>query len=72
MFFSDSSMQFVGHEITHEGIQFSQEKLSGINDIPLPPTKGELKKFIGAANYFRDHVNNHSDLCHPLNVMLPD
>jgi hypothetical protein len=71
VFFSDTSMQFVGHEITHEGIHFSKEKLSGINDIPVPQTKGELKKFIGAANYFRDHVHNHSMLCHPLNEILP-
>ena len=71
VFFSDTTMQFVGHEIAHDGIQFSKEKLSGISDIPVPPTKGELKKFIGAANYFRDHVQNHSDLCHPLNEALP-
>ena len=71
VFFSDSTMEFVGHEIAHDGIQFSKKKLSGVNDIPVPATKGELKKFIGAANYFRDHVRNHSDLTHPLNELLP-
>ena len=46
--------------------------MSGINDIPVPSTKGEFKKFIGAANYFRDHVRGHSELCHPLNEILPN
>ena len=60
VFFSDSHIEFVGHEITHDGVQFSGKKKSGVQDIPLPQTKGDLKKFLGLANYFRDHVENHS------------
>jgi len=71
VFLSDSSMEFVGHEIDHDGIKFSNKKLSGVNLIPVPATKGDLKKFLGVANYFRDHVRNHSILAHPLSEMLP-
>ena len=64
-------MVFVGHEITSEGVRFSSDKLSGVELIPLPITKGNLKTFVGLANYFRDHVKNHSNLSQPFNVLLP-
>ena len=48
---SDSEMEFIGHEFTHDGIQFSKNKKNGVNDIPVPTTKeGDLKKFLGVAN----------------------
>jgi hypothetical protein len=72
VFISDESMEFVGHEITTDGTSFSKHKLNGVKLIPLPITKGDLKKFLGVANYFRDHVRDHSQLAHPLNVMLPN
>ena len=68
---SDMEMEFIGHEITHEGIHFSKKKLNGVQNIPRPATKGELKKFLGVANYFRSHVKNHSILAHPLQSLLP-
>ena len=42
-----------------------------MQNIPLPATKGELKKFLGVANYFRSHVKNHSILAQPLQTLLP-
>jgi hypothetical protein len=57
---------------THDGIQFSKKKRNGVNDIPIPTTKDDLKKFLGVANYFRDHVRNHSMLAQPLQLLLPD
>jgi len=72
VFISDESMEFVGHEITTDGISFSKHKLNGVKNIPIPITKEDLKKFLGVANYFRDHVRNHSLLAHPLVELLPN
>jgi hypothetical protein len=30
----------------------------------------EMKSFLGVANYFRDHIKNHSVIVQPLNAML--
>jgi hypothetical protein len=65
-------MEFVGPEITTDGISFSKHKLNGVENIPIPITKEDLKKFLGVANYFRDHVRNHSLLAHPLVELLPN
>ena len=44
---SDSEMEeFVGHEFTHDGIQFSKNKRNGVNNIPIPTTKGDLTSFL--------------------------
>ena len=72
VFFSDSSMEFVGHVIDKEGINFSDKKKNGVRDILPPTTKGALKKFIGLVNYFRDHVPDCSNMTHPLQMMIPD
>ena len=72
VFISDESIEFAGHEITTDGISFSKHKLNGVKEIPIPITKGDLKKFLGVANYFRDHVRTHSLLAHPLVALLPN
>ena len=68
---SDTQMEFVGHEFTHDGVQFSEKKKNGVGLIPLPTTKGDLKKFLGVANYFRTHVQNHSIYAQPLQTLMP-
>ena len=66
------SVEYVGHTINHEGIHFSRQKLDGIITIPLPKTMKQLKSFLGLANYFREHVRDHSNIVHPLNNLLKD
>ena len=72
LFISDIFLEFTGHEITPQGIKFSEKKLSGVENMPPPKTKGEMKKFLGLANYFRDHVKNESILAAPLQRMIPN
>ena len=65
-------VEYVGHTINKDGIHFSRAKLEGILNIPAPATHKDMKSFLGVANYFRDHINNHSILAHPLNQMILD
>ena len=43
------SIEFLVHTFNKEGITFSDKKLNGIKDFPLPETKGQLKSFFGAS-----------------------
>jgi hypothetical protein len=63
-------IEWVGHVIDKEGIEFSPEKFYGINNFPLPITERNLKSFLGLANFFRSHVRNHSILVHPLQQLV--
>ena len=65
-----SSIEYVGHTIDNEGISFSRERLQEVIDFPKPQSKGELKSFLGLANYLRDNVPHMSGVCVPLHGML--
>ena len=65
-----SQLEFVGHLIDKEGIHMTPSKLDSIRNFPRPTYKRDMKAFLGLANYFRDHVRNHSSLAHPLQGVL--
>jgi transposase InsO family protein len=70
--FGLTKIEFVGHTISEEGVSFSREKLQEVLDFPRPVTQQQLRQFIGLANYYRDHVKNHSDKARPLIMMFRD
>ena len=63
-------IEYVGHVIDPTGLSFSQDKKDKVKDFPLPTTAKLVKSFVGLANYFRDHVENHSNLMVPLNRLI--
>ena len=68
--FGVTEIEYVGHVINEKGCTFSPDKLTHVFDFPKPTTSKELKSFLGLANYFRDHVFQHSDIVRPLTDML--
>ena len=65
-----SQITYVGHTIDKEGIHFDRDKLDGILDIKLPLTQKHMKSFLGVANWYRDHVEQHSLLAQPLQQLI--
>ena len=59
-------VEYVGKEISKEGITMSSKKIKGLTDFPMPTKTTELRSFLGLTNYFRDHVPNHSNIVAPL------
>ena len=51
-----SQVEFVGHTISSEGINFSRERIDAVLDIPPPIYQKGIKRFLGIANYMRDHI----------------
>ena len=47
-------------------------KISQVLKFPLPVYCKQLKSFLDLANYFRQHVRNHSEVARPLHDMLAD
>lgn len=64
-------IEYVGHVIDDSGTSFKRERLQEVIDFPKPEVAGELKKFIGVANYIRDNIPKMSELIAPLTGMLP-
>jgi len=63
-------IEYLGHTINKRGVDFSTAKKHAVLLTPLPTTEKQLKQFLGLANYFRDHVRNHSLTVKPLNEIL--
>jgi len=63
-------VEAVGHVINKYGIKMSEEKISKVMNFPIPKFGKQLKQFLGLANYFRDHVRNHSTLAQPLDKLI--
>jgi transposase InsO family protein len=61
-----STIVVVGHEITKDGITMTDQRVQQLLDMPEPVSVTKLRSFLGMANYFRDHVRNHSLLEKPL------
>ena len=60
------SVEYVGHTIDKNGLHFTRDKLDSVLNFPRPQTKRQIKSFLGLANYFRDHIKNHSIRAQPL------
>ncbi len=65
-----SEIEFVGHVIDKEGLKMSEAKLSKVIEFKKPVVAKGLKSFLGLANYFRDHIKNHSQIVRPLQDMI--
>jgi hypothetical protein len=65
-------IEYVGHVLDAYGMHFTQDKLDGVKNFPLPRTPKELRGFIGLVNYFCNHIRQHSELMRPLRNILPE
>ena len=65
-----TSVEYCGHLIDKDGLHFTQPKLETVADFPLPETQHTLRSFLGLANWFRDHIRDHSRLVRPLHKVL--
>ena len=66
------SVEYVGHVIDHEGLSFSQEKISDVLATPKPRTHKDMKSFLGLCVQFKDHIDKYSDIVKPLHLMIPN
>ena len=65
-----SQIEFVGHTMNEHGLHFTESKLDSVLNFPRPETKKQVKSFLGLANYFRDHIKNHSTRVEPLQILV--
>lgn len=63
-------IEYVGHVIDHNGISMSDKKIRKVLDFEQPKTLKQLQAFVGLANYFRDHIEKHSDTVQPLTELI--
>jgi transposase InsO family protein len=68
-FFGRTSLEYLGYNISREGIRPSQSKVQAILQIERPKTRKQLRRFIGMVNYYRDMWPQRSHFLAPLSTL---
>lgn len=65
-----AEVTFLGCKVNKHGMHPTLERMEAISKFRAPKTIGELRSFIGTANFIADSVKNFSSLTEPLRHLL--
>uniref|UniRef100_A0A3P9MIP6 Gypsy retrotransposon integrase-like protein 1 n=1 Tax=Oryzias latipes TaxID=8090 RepID=A0A3P9MIP6_ORYLA len=64
--FLQSSVRFLGHQISADGIGTDPDKVAAVKQWPVPASVKELRSFLGFCSYYRRFLQGFSQLAGPL------
>ncbi|XP_042254131.1 uncharacterized protein LOC121887433 [Thunnus maccoyii] len=64
--FFQTSVRYLGHVVSRNGVQTDPEKISALKTWPIPQNLQELRSFLGFAGYYRRFVKGYSSIVKPL------
>ena len=65
-----TSVSFLGHRISSEGISMESSKVQAIMEWPVPRNVNEIQQFLGLSGYYRKFIANFSGICAPISELL--
>lgn len=68
--FMQPSVEYLGHNISADGLRTTQEKVRAIADAPAPRNVTQLRSFLGLVNYYGKFLSNLSSTLAPLHRLL--
>ena len=64
--FFKSELEFLGYQITVDGLAIAPSKVSAIQDWPVPNSKRKVRGFLGLVGFSRKFIKELSTLANPL------
>ena len=64
-----TSVSFLGHQVSEQGISMWPLKIQTIKDWPQPKNVKEVRQFIGLASYYRNFLSQFAQICKPLHKL---
>ena len=61
-----SSIDYLGHRVSADGLQPTKERVRAISEAPAPPKVTQLRSFLGVVNYYSKFLPNLSTMSAPL------
>ena len=68
-FFRDQVV-YLGHVVSHEGIQTDPSKIESVKTWPIPKNTQDVRKFLGFTGYYRRFIRDYAAIARPLNDLL--
>ena len=62
-------VHFLGHVLTESGIEVQPEKISVVQQWPVPRSLTELRSFVGLCSYYRRFIPGFADIAAPLHAL---
>ena len=70
--FLKDKVDYLGFEVSKEGIHASPEKLKAVLDWPRPQSVHDVRSFLGLASYYRKFIKGFSQLAKPMTYLTRD
>ncbi|XP_064211658.1 uncharacterized protein LOC103313554 isoform X2 [Tribolium castaneum] len=68
--FFGSQIEYLGHEISAEGIKPGETKIKAVTAFPKPTDVHKLRQFLGLCGYFRKYVKDYATIANSLTSLL--
>ncbi|KAK3571296.1 hypothetical protein QTP86_005932 [Hemibagrus guttatus] len=63
---------FLGYNVSYQGVEMDNSKITAVTEWPRPTTVKELQRFLGFAHFYRRFICNYSITAAPLTSLLKD
>ena len=67
-----TSVQFLGHQISQAGKQVDRSRVNALQSCPLPNNRSELRTLLGNFGYWRPYIKNYAHIVAPLNALTSE
>jgi len=67
-----SSISFLGHIVSSNGLQQDPEKVNSVKNWPVPNCKRNIRSFLGLASYYRRFIPNFAKIAKPLHYLTSE
>ncbi|GJP82930.1 hypothetical protein CLOP_g13152 [Closterium sp. NIES-67] len=67
--FYKHELEYLGHIVGNDGLKVDPKKVSAVQQWPVPQDVGQVRSFLGLANYFRRFLDNYSSVVAPLTAL---